>query len=370
MIAYVLLNKEKMVEKVNEITFQEFNLEDSFFDNLKTDYSSFNIWFEKKALEGKKALVYKDADKIKAFINLKYNEQDAIELTDRTLEKENRIKISTLKLSDDIQCQRLGEGAIGYCLWEWQKSECNQIYVTVFEKHHSLVLLLEKFGFAKIGTQKNSESVYIKDKRFINKTDAYKAFPYVINGNIARLIPVNQEYHDTLFAYSELANTNQETDEIAAANGITKIYVATPYSQINYTPGTLAFIYRRYTGDEKPAYKSVITSYCTIVKQTYIKTNYKIHYSYDDFLKEVGNKSVYDQEQLKTIYNSNSRNIVLLEMVYNGYMGKGHNINWVTLKKSDLWGDDIYPYDLTFNNSQCETIFRLGEKDVQNIIIN
>lgn len=369
MIVYVLF-KEVSMKKFNEIPFKDCNINDHFFDSLKEDYNGFCDWFFKKALEGKKALVYKDKDNIKAFINLKYNEQETIQLADKTLQIENRIKISTLKLSDDIQGQRLGEGAIGYCLWEWQKNNSNQIYVTVFPKHKSLILLLSKFGFEQYGFKQNGEIVYIKDKRHINKTDPYKTFPYVINDYIARLLPIKDKYHDTLFTYSELLNTFQEADEIASANGITKIYIATPYSDINYTPGSLVFVYRKYTGDEKPGYKSVITSYCTIVKQTYIKRNYTLLYSFECFLKEVGNKSVYNNEQLSNIYNSNSRNIVLLEMVYNGYMGKGHNINWFTLKNNRLWGDDIYPYDLCFNQTQCKTIFKLGEKDVQNIIIN
>lgn len=360
------------MNKFDVIKFKDCNLNDPFFDSLKNDYNGFADWFKSKAEQGKEALVYFDGNDIKAFINLKYNEVEEIELSDNTLPSENRIKISTLKLSDDIKGQRLGEGAIGYCLWEWQKSKStNQIYITVFEKHKSLILLLEKFGFTKVGINKNGENVYIKDKRNIDKSDPYKAFPYIINSKFARLIPVNQVYHDTLFTYSELANTNQEANEIAAANGVTKVYIATPYSQINYTPGTLTFIYRKHTGTGKPAYKSVITSYCTIIKQIYIKQNGKYIYLLDEYIKLVGNKSVYTSDQLKEIYNdTKNRNIVLLVMVYNGYMGRGHNITWAELKNNNLWGDNIYPYDLTFNELQSKKIFELGEKNVQDIIID
>ena len=46
--------------------FSEINLDDSFFDTLKKDYPgsasspSFSTWFDKKAQEGRTALVFYD----------------------------------------------------------------------------------------------------------------------------------------------------------------------------------------------------------------------------------------------------------------------------------------------------------------------
>ena len=62
--------------------FCEINLDDPFFDSLKSDYpgtsssTGFIEWFSRKAAEGKKALVFEDQQGIGAFINLKSNESE------------------------------------------------------------------------------------------------------------------------------------------------------------------------------------------------------------------------------------------------------------------------------------------------------
>jgi hypothetical protein len=38
------------------------------------------------------------------------------------------------------------------------------------------------------------------------------------------------EYHDTMFASSDLANTLQERVDISVANGLKKVYIGKPYS--------------------------------------------------------------------------------------------------------------------------------------------
>ena len=106
-------------------------------------------------------------------------EDEEIELQDQVLPKHCRMKISTLRIAERYRGQRIGEGSIGLILWKWQKSKCDEIYVTVFEKHTDLISQLEHFGFRKIGVNLNGEIVYIKDKRVIDFSDPYKAFPFI-----------------------------------------------------------------------------------------------------------------------------------------------------------------------------------------------
>ena len=47
--------------------------------------------------------------------------------------------------------------ALGLALWEWQRSKLDEIYVTVFPKHKSLIKLLTRFGFNLVGTNLNHE---------------------------------------------------------------------------------------------------------------------------------------------------------------------------------------------------------------------
>lgn len=124
--------------------FSDINLDDAFFDSLKEDYpgtensTGFADWFKKKSDNGATALIFEDAIGIGAFVALK-SENEEIEMQDSTLPAENRMKVSTLKISERHRGERYGEGAIGLMLWKWQAAGFNQIYVTVFDKQNTLI---------------------------------------------------------------------------------------------------------------------------------------------------------------------------------------------------------------------------------------
>ena len=125
----------------------ECDINDPFFDSLKEDYPEFEIWYLKKSQEGKRAFTYIDESGLGAFVMLKFDETEVIQLRERKLPECKRLKISTLKLSDKVQGNRLGEGAIGIALWNWLESDDKEIYVTVYDKHLKLIEMLKKFGF-------------------------------------------------------------------------------------------------------------------------------------------------------------------------------------------------------------------------------
>jgi L-amino acid N-acyltransferase YncA len=212
-----------MADRFEYITFGACNIDDSFFDSLKADYPKFSEWFQRKAQEKEYAYVYRENNKIYAFGYLK-DENEEINLSDKVLPMENRLKIGTLKIEETLRGKRLGEGILGIALWQWQESGFNQVYVTVFEKHQSLIQLLDKFGFKDSGINLNGEHVFIKDKRHLEYSTPYKSFPF-INPIFTKagMLPIFDRYHDTLFPYSKLARKNQETLNLAVANGISKV---------------------------------------------------------------------------------------------------------------------------------------------------
>ena len=126
--------------------FADVNLNDPFFDSLKADYPEFELWFKGKAEKGTNALVYLDGDKIGAFIYLK-QETEEITLQEGVLPAIERIKIGTLKLDESIRNKRLGEGALGLCLWHWRDAGIQQIYVTVYSKQEALINFLKSLVF-------------------------------------------------------------------------------------------------------------------------------------------------------------------------------------------------------------------------------
>lgn len=98
----------------------ECDINDPFFDSLKYDYPEFENWYLKKAREEKQAFTYIDENGLGAFVMLKFDEVETIQMQNGKLPTCKRLKISTLKLSDRVQGNRLGEGAIqtmkGYML--------------------------------------------------------------------------------------------------------------------------------------------------------------------------------------------------------------------------------------------------------------
>lgn len=365
-----------MAGKFSRKSFADINLDDMFFDSLKKDYPGnefscgFIEWFHNKAAEGKKALVFEDEDGVGAFVNLKPGEVEEIKLQDgSSLPAVDRMKITTIKIDERYRNRRIGEGAIALTLWYWRDSRANEIYVTVFDKHASLIFLLEKYGFCHVGNNMNGERVYVKDRRDIDFSDPCKAFPF-LSDNIdhAGCLAIDMEYHDTMFASSELANTLQERVDISVANGLKKVYLGSPYS-LAFKVGDPIFIYRKYTGNQgRPGHKSCITSYCIVTKIIKVKEDSRELISYDEYRRIIGNKSVYDDFELKTKYDT-LQSLTLIEMLYCGYFGAGNNVNWMWLKNNNCW-PGTHPMNFRYTREQFDKIMKEGKVDVSNVIID
>lgn len=355
--------------------FSEINLDDPFFATLKNDYPgsasspSFSVWFKNKAQEGRTALVFSDDQGLGAFICIK-NENEPIELKGCTLAACNRVKISTMKIAERFRGQRLGEGAIGLVLWKWQKSGTDEIYVTAFDKQDLLISQLEKFGFHKAGYNLNREGVYIKSRHNIDYSDPYKSFPFINpNFHSSGYLIINDTYHDTMFPYSELKNNAlQNAVAMNVSNGLSKVYVGAQYSQLPYGIGDPILIYRRYTAGSGKQYRSCITSFCVVTKIIQAKKSGQKLMSFDELLTKIGNKSVFNKDELRNRYN-NDWNVLVMEMLYYGYFGEGNNVNMAWLKQSGYWGDG-YPTSFSLGQAAFKSILEKGNIDVSNVIID
>lgn len=347
--------------------FSEVNIDDPFFDLLKADYEEFPVWFNKKSDAGEFALVFEDEQGVGAFVYLK-RENEAIQLMDKTLPAIPRVKIGTLRLAERYRGMRLGEGALGVSLWKWRDDKVEDIYVTVFEKHSELISLFERFGFKCVGMNSRGECIYLKSRNKIDYTDPYKAFPFIrASFSKAGLLPIFERFHDRLFPYSELKIRKREIEEETAGNGITKVYIGSPYTAMHYEVGEPVGIYRIFEGDSGKTYRSAVTSYCTITKMDVIKNNGRATMSLADFVKNAGNKTVFTVDELTSTYNGQN-NVVMLEVVYNGFLGKGHNVIHKNLKEQGLF--DVHPYNLDYTKEQFIKLLEMGDVDVQNVIID
>lgn len=357
--------------------FCEIDLNDPFFDTLKRDYPgtdsvpSFSDWFSRNATH-RSALIFHDEIGLGAFIAIK-PEDETIKLQDRTLPKKLRCKISTIKIAERFRGQRIGEGAIGLMLWKWQQLGYEDIYVTVFDKHEILISQLIRFGFKKVGCNPNGEGVYLRSRNNVDYTDPYMSFPF-INPNFenAGYLMVNDFYHDTLFPYSELKNTLQDSLALSVSNGLSKIYIGKQCSIPPYRIGEPILIYRIHNGEGAKRYKSCLTSFCTVTNMITAKLNGTHLMTFDNLLQEIGNKSVFDQNELKAKYD-NDKNVFIIEMLYSGYFGEGHNIPMDWLDNNGYWckshGVD-YPALIRLSHDEFRRILKEGNIDVDNVIID
>ncbi len=355
--------------------FSEIDLNDCFFDELKCDYpgtassTGFVEWFNKKSRQGKTALVFSDDEGLGAFVSLK-DENEELTLKESVLPKKPRIKISTLRIAKRYRGQRLGEGALGLILWKWQRSGCEEIYVTVFPKHTDLIGQLEKFGFILCGHNKNAECVYIRSKNHIDYSDPYKSFPFISsNFKKAGYLVIDDCYHDTLFPYSELKGTLQKGVAMNVTNGLSKIYVGKQITPPHYKPGEPILIYRKHNGSGQKRYKSCLTSFCVVTDVIQAKQNGQYKLSFNNLITRIGNKSVFDVNELKSKYDSDN-NLVIIEMLYYGYFGEGHNVNMDWLNNNGLWSSNTYPTLLQLSPEQFKAILVEGNVDVNNVIVD
>jgi len=360
-----------MPDKFQLRNFSETDVNDLFFDSLKEDYPDFTQWYKRKVDAGSKAYVFKDENGLGAFIYLK-DENDSIELSDRVLPAAPRLKIGTLKLAEHHHGQRLGEGALGLALWQWQEKRVPEVYITLYEKHTMLVSLIKRFGFNFIGVKNNGESVYIKSRKDVDYSDPYKSFPFIDpTFKKAGYIIVDDLYHDTLFPRSELKNVPYSEVNTAAANGISKVYVGANISP-HYCKREPVLIYRKHTKNDgqKPKFKSCLTSYCVVTDIIFIKKYGKFLMTYDKLKDKVGNKSVFDEQDIRNKYNT-EKNVVVIQMLYYGYFGEGNNVNYDWLERNGYWADpEVYPTDVRLSPAQFKEILEEGRVDVQNTIID
>ena len=358
--------------------FADIDLNDTFFDELKRDYpgtatsTGFVSWFQKKSEEGRTALVFYDEEGLGAFVCIKA-ETESIALKNGILPKKQRTKISTLRIAERYRGQRLGEGAIGLVLWKWQALGHEEIYVTVFPDHDDLIGQLERFGFIRMGENADGERIYLRSRTKVDYSDPYKAFPFV-NPDFknAGYLLVNDFYHDTLFPYSELKNTLQTAVAINAANGLTKIYVGAQYTTPPYKIGEPILIYRIHTGNGQKKYKSCLTSFCIVTNVIAVKRSGRTLITFDELIQKIGNKSVFDVNELRSKYN-NQTHMFVVEMLYAGYFGEGNNVNMDWLETHGYWSKsfgEIYPALIRLSADQFKSILKEGNIDVDNVIID
>ena len=129
-------------------TFAEIDLQDPFFQSLRNDYPGFDDWFRGKSSQD--AFVQYENNKIIGFLYLKV-EEHYVDDVEPAIYANKIIKVGTFKI--EAHGTKMGEQFIKVIMDYAANENADVCYVTIYEKHSSLINLVQKFGFELYGTK-------------------------------------------------------------------------------------------------------------------------------------------------------------------------------------------------------------------------
>lgn len=331
----------------------EINLQDKFFDSLRNDYPSFDEWFSKKAMKGENAFVLDD-EGIQGFLYLK-EENDEDTTVTPNLKKKRRLKVGTFKIN--AHGTRLGERFIKIIIDEIFRNNHEEAYVTIFEKHDSLISLLLRYGFEYHGTKSSKagiENVYIKYSQK-KLGDILLDYPKVdIRDNKKFMLAIRPEYHTRMFPNSQLKTEKHHIiEDTSFTNSIEKIYLSGANLR-DYRKGDVIVIYRTADEGKKAEYSSVATSICVVEEIKHISE----FRNYDEFYQYCCKHSVFNKRELEYFWRIKKYNY-LVKMLYNIALHKRpirqELIEEVGLNRKDRW------VAVPLSDNEFKKILELGE---------
>jgi len=325
-------------------SFGEINLNDEFFDSLRSDYSGFDIWFREK--KDQDAYVqYGVNGNIEGFLFMKLEAEKVDDVQPKIVA--NRIlKVGTFKI--DAHGTRLGERFIKIIMDHAINKNVDVCYVTIFSKHKGLIDLIQRFGFERYGVKgggDNLELVYLKDMRNVTG-DINKDYPLLRTQGVKKyLLSIYPKYHSVMFPDSILATEDKDIlKDVSHTNSIHKIYVCSMYGIEDLNYGDVIVLYRTATEGKGAEYSAVATSICVVQE---VKDQNEFN-DFDKFYEYASRYSIFDRNDLFKWYERGGCKAI--KLTYNVALSKRivrHDlIEQVGLERGKYWG--------FFELSDCE----------------
>lgn len=291
---------------------KDIDINDIFFDSLKSSYIGFEDWFKKKSEKGETAFIFED-EGIQGFLYLK-EECEADNTITPSFEAKRRLKVGTFKIN--AHGTKLGERFIKIIIDKMFKENYEEAYVTIFEVHKSLIMLLEKYGFEYYGKKTSDsgvENVYIKS-RSQRSGNINKDYPVIdLKDNNKYLLSIYPKYHTRMFPDSKL-NTEKKhiIEDISVTNSIEKIYLSAAYGLEKCKSGDVIVIYRTAEDGKKAIFSSVATSIC-VIKEV---KNINSFRNFNEFRDYCIKYSVFDEGELRYFWRT-KKYPHLIKFLYN-----------------------------------------------------
>ena len=303
-----LLNYD--VLSVTKKYFGNINLCDTFFDTFRSDYSEFNLWFNKKADET--AYVSLNKERLLAFLYLKLEDKtENYNDISPLFSPKRRLKIGTFKVASNGL--RLGERFLEVIFDNALKSNVEEIYVTAFDKsdeQNRLLKMLEDWGFKEYGIK---NSINGKEKVLVRKftpdfilSNPQYSFPFISLDQQIYLCSIYPEYQTELFPDSILTTESKMDfkEHKPHRNALKKVFISRSINR-NLKPGDIILFYR--TGGY---YKGVVTT-LGLVEGTIIDIKDE-----EEFILKCRKRSVFTDAELKHWFNEKNSKPFIVNFLY------------------------------------------------------
>lgn len=224
--------KEHSVRDIEDV----FN--SSFFDSLREDYgeNEFNSWTQKCVRENRKCYSLISDDALRAILIYNFESVDQHRLPSVFTEA---LKICTLKVDSTAFGIKLGELFLNKMFELCINKRIEWLYLTVYEKQHQLINLLENFGFQRIefkNSQGLSEIIMLKSlnkERVNSRGNEMSIHPFYFDDpNVKKyVIPITPEFYGSLFKDGKLReptlfDTAEDSVNEIHGNTIIKAYIS------------------------------------------------------------------------------------------------------------------------------------------------
>lgn len=311
---------------VKKTTFGETNINDPFFDSLRSSYNKFDNWFSSKCDE-ECYVCRDDKNSILGFLYLKIENEyeNYYDIYPRFTPKK-RLKVGTFKV--ESTGFRLGERFVKIILDNALNYNVDEIYITLFNNKPELKALSElltRWGFIEYGVKKTingDECVLLKQMNVITFNNTKKDFPNIKYNVNKFILPIFSQFHTKLLPDSIVANENENNfignDPYKYA--LQKVYIT--WGNIkNAKSGDLILFYRMGPEGTSKRYTSIITSLAVVDE---IICNFK---NKEEFFTHCQNRSIFSIAQLNDFWNRHRYNLKIIKFIYVKNLYKNVTLN-------------------------------------------
>ncbi|WP_198419650.1 GNAT family N-acetyltransferase [Pseudomonas sp. St29] len=192
--------------EIHTLTHQ---LAEPFFDSIRAGYDGFNDWFRRKAMEGRRAWVYRDgAEQAIAAICIYAVQTDEVVTDSGEVLAGDSLKLCTFKVGEAVRGRKVGELFLRAAFKYATSHQCESVFLHANNGQQTqLTTLIEDFGFRNLGVYRG-DAVYVKahpinPPALLMDPFQYvqRFYPHYLSGDDVQkfLVPIQPQFHDVLF---------------------------------------------------------------------------------------------------------------------------------------------------------------------------